>query len=231
MATFVTAYTDLLDYWNRPSAEMLSQAKREINNAILWLQRKRPFKFTERLIRVTIPANAQMVSVSSACEGLPRNYISIEKLSAAANNAGLVMKIVSYDRIIRDRKQYQMLHTSAEFAEDSLTDPFTFGDAISENDGGRMFLMGADNIGIYPSQTVDSYFLVHLNIWLPQLVADGDTNFFLTYAYDLVLFRALVNSSIYLKIDQRYATIKDDMVDQYQALVDWDDQVRAPTNA
>lgn len=228
MANFLQAQTDLLDYWNRPSSEMLTQAKREINLALKWLQRKRAFKMTERLIRATIPADSLHVNIADACDGSPRNILSVQRLASVSGTSGRVVKLHSYESIICDRRMYQRLHEPSDAEFETPSDPFGHSDHITSNEGGILFLLGANNFGIYPTNASDVYLLVHLHVWLPELSADGDTNFFLDYAYDLVLARAMITGNIYFKEDRRLSVTAEVMADEYNALVAWDNSIRAP---
>lgn len=225
--TFVTAYTDVLDYINRPAAEMATQAKREVNNAILWLQRKRAFKMSERLIRVTYPANALKINLSAACEGLLRNLLHVSMASAATDTIGKVLKITTYDRLMRERRQWQGDHEPLPEYQ-AINDPSTHSNHVDSLYKYRVFQMGESDIGLYPTPTADVTLVINLHIWLPELVADADTNFFLTYAYDVLLLRALSRANLYLKEDRRVPITKEELDDAYLALVEWDASIMPP---
>lgn len=227
MATFQTAYTDLLDYANRTYAELGSQAKREINNAILWLQRKREWKMTERLIRFTVPANTLFVNLSVACEGTPRSIINTTLLASSTAVEGKLLDLCSYDKVMRERRQFQRSHEPSSVEAEPVGAPSRHNEFISQVHSYKAFLIGANNFGLYPTNTSAAYVMMNLSIWLPTLVDDSDTNFFLTYAYDLVLMRAFKQFSIYLKEDRRAVVANEEIAEGYNSLVEWDTQVRA----
>jgi hypothetical protein len=227
MATFQTAYTDLLDYANRTSTELGTQAKREINNAILWLQRKREWKMTERLIRFTVPANTLFVNLSAACEGTPRSIISTALLTSSTATEGKLLDLVSYDKLMRERRAFQRAHEPYDIEFEPSNISSGHNEFVTRAHELKAFLVGANNFGLYPTNTTDRYILMNLSIWLPQLVDNSDTNFFLTYAYDLVIMKAFKQFSIYLKEDRRTAATNEEIVESYNSLVEWDTQIRA----
>lgn len=227
--TFVTAYTDLLDYINRPSSELLTQAKREINNALLWLQRKRPFKMTERLIRVTYPANALHINLSAACEGTLRNLLNVSMLATATDTVGKLLEITSYDLLMRERRQWQGDHEPLPEYQ-AINDPSTHSNYTDSIHKYRVFQVGENNIGLYPTPTIDVNLVIDLHIWLPELVATTDTNFFFIYAYDVLLLRALSRTNLYLKEDRRISVSQAELAESYEALIEWDASILSPIN-
>jgi len=227
MATFQTAYTDLLDYANRTYTELGPQAKREINNAILWLQRKREWKMTERLVRFTVPANTLFVNISEACEGTPRSIISTALLNSITATEGKIIDLSSYDKLMRERRSFQRAHEAINVEYEPSNLESGHNQFVIQAHEMKAFLVGANNFGLYPTNSTDRYIMMNLSTWLPVLVDNNDTNFFLTYAYDLVLMKAFKQFSIYLKEDRRAQITNEEIAEGYNSLVEWDTQIRA----
>lgn len=229
MPQFSDAYTDLLDFMNRPASELLTQAKREVNNALLWLQRKRAFKMTERLIRFTYPANELFIDLTTVCEGSIRNLINCAYLSSIEKTSGIQLAIYSYDAIQRKRRDFQGKFENVD--PEYLTDPDqvpSHAEFVSRVNRFHLFQVGENKLGLYPTPQQDIALMLNLNIWLPTLVNDSDTNFFFTYGYDVLLMRAMSRSTIYMKEDRRLEVIAADLADAYSALIEWDGQIRDP---
>lgn len=228
MSDFITIVTDVLDYVNRPSSELLSQAKREVNLAILWLQRKQVMKMTERLIKLTYPANTLFINLSAACEGKVRNLINVQKLSSIEQNVGVGIRIESYDLALRERMKFQGRWESIN-QEEIIDPPADFhGEFTSDVQRVVFCLVGENNVALYPTPQQETYYAINLNIWLPLLSADADTNFLLVYAYDLILMRAVRTMSVYLKEDNRQTFTGQEFADAFQAFKEWDASIRAP---
>lgn len=227
MATFLQAYTDLLDYANRTSTELGTQAKREINLAINWLQRQREWKFAERLIRVTIPANSLFVNLSEACDGTPRTLLNCVQLESASGTSGKVIDITSYEKVLRERRAYQRAHEPWDSEAMPLGVSSGHNDFVSQVHGYKAFLVGANNFGLYPTNTTDVYLLINLTVWIDDLVDDSDTNFFLDQGYDLVLDKAFIRFTRYLKEDRRIVATAADLQHGVDSFIAWDSQVRA----
>ena len=89
-----------------------------------------------------------------------------------------------------------------------------------------LFLVGENSIGLYPTPTADTNLLLHLHIWLPELVEPTDTNFLLNYATDLILMRAVKRMCIYLKEDNRMPYAQAEFDEGYKSLLDWDSTIK-----
>ena len=221
--TFGTAITDLLDYVNRPVSESGARAAREINNAIRLAQRRRIFKRTERLFKVTYPANALTINLTDAAGGLPRDFQTVQLLSESGANFGLPLRIKTYDEIISELDKYQRTNVVDEFAVEGQDwdDPRRLPNFIQKIHKYYGFLVN-DQFGLYPTPTQDVNLLFNLHIWLPTLEKDSDTNFFLEECYDYVTMSALAKLNLSLKHDARYPITAAELKFLWDSVEAWD---------
>lgn len=220
--TLLDARTALLDYVNRPSSEMASQADREINNALYWVQRQHEFKYTERLIKVVYPANTLQLELTGACEGMPRNWLNLQLLSTVDDNTGLLLSVTSYNEIQQERLAFQRSWNETE-------NPGSFSTFVTDAHQYRAFLTNAA-FGLFPIPTVDLNVLVNLHIFLPRLVDDVSTNFLLEVGFDFIIDKALSRMNMYLKEDARVPVSEEQMAKDFESLVQWDSQIRRTSN-
>ena len=220
--TLLDARTALLDYVNRPSSEMASQADREINNALYWVQRQHEFKYTERLIKVVYPANTLQLELTGACEGMPRNWLNLQLLSTVDDNSGLLLSVTSYNEIQQERLAFQRSWNETE-------NPGSFSTFVTDAHQYRAFLTNAA-FGLFPIPTVDLNVLVNLHIFLPRLVDDVSTNFLLEVGFDFIIDKALSRMNMYLKEDARVPVSEEQMAKDFESLVQWDSQIRRTSN-
>lgn len=216
--TFLDAQTALLDYVNRPSSEMATQAKREINNALYWVQRQHEFKYSERLINVLYSANTLLLELASACDGFPRNWLSFQLLANSTDTSGQLLATTSYNQIQQERAEYQKKFGSPNTEH-------THQEFTSDVHNSRIFLCDK-SFGLYPTPTSDVSLLVNLHVFLPRLVADTDTNFLLELGFDFILDKALSRMNMYLKEDARVPVSEEQMAKDFESLIQWDSQIR-----
>lgn len=222
--TFLELQNKLLGYLHRPASEMGSIVEFEINAAILQVQRWHEFKFAERLVEITYPANTATLTLTGACEGTMRNLISAQMLSESGNGFGQVLKIINYNSLIQRRMKYEKTYSC------NNDNPRTsHGDFVQEARGYDLFLMN-DAIGLYPTPTVDVLLLLNLNIWLPELTDDTDHNFLTDYAYDFVIDKTLSRLHYYLKDDERSEEFDKKIAEDFEAMKQWDAQIRRVTD-
>jgi len=232
METFEDIYTDVLDFVNRPASELLSRAKREVNNALYWIQRKHMFKMSERIFRTTYPANALTIDLTQVAEGTIRDYINVQMVSGTSSNHGVGLRISSYDALLRDRRKFQGLHENHDDALDELSvPPFdSHGATVSSINRYEVFLAGYNKIGLYPTPTAAVELVFNCHIWLPKLVAQNDTNFLIVYGYDVVLMRAVTLMTHFMKEDRRIEQNELLFQEAMRTLFEWDSTVRPNTN-
>jgi len=229
MATFQTAYERLMRTVNRPLTEtdVLLAAKDAINDAVMFLQRNHAYNYTERLTTLTYPVNTLQVDLGEICTGTLRDILSVQQLSSAGIVQGKPLKIMRYDQLQAIRGHYERTHTANAPFDISLDSMSLSGWNIEDAFRQDLvaFLVG-QNLGLYPRPTSAAVeLLVNCHIWLPELVADADTNFFLTYALDVVMMLALKSMHIYMKLDSRFAVSEQQVADSLAGLIAWDAQV------
>jgi hypothetical protein len=227
MPTFLQAQTAVLDYINRPSSEMLTVVKREINLTILWMQRMHKFQYSERVIRLTYPATAVSIDLTEPCGGRLRDVINLQLLSTDTGIAGRPLWVRSFDAIIQERSKFLRGHRHDEDELPQNSD-LTFDSWVTRNASYYGFLSG-ENLGLYPTPTVTQYLLINLHIWLAELSADSDTNFLLENCYDFIILKTLQRYNTYSKQDGRNPVSAEELAILWEGIKQWDGQVMVST--
>lgn len=212
MADFSDIYEDVMDTINRPTTEtlVLAACKRRINDAIRIMQRRRAYRKTERLVAITYPANALTVNVTAFCGGTIRDLICVQLLGTADAKSGTVLPYKSLTQLLGAKQKYQNLNTPGNINEwEFITEQFGHETYASRVHRYYVFLMNGE-IGLYPTPTTDTFLLLFGHVWLPDLSADADTNFFLDFGYDLVHDFAVHRMCAYLKQDNRLQFTKEE---------------------
>jgi hypothetical protein len=225
--TFQTTQNDVLDYVNRPSAEMLSQVKREINNTLLLMQRRLKLAMSERLITVEYPANTLMINVAAACDGRPRDIMSVQLLASATDKAGIPLKMRKYNQIVMEAQKYQR-RRAPNYPDEAITEDVgtTFAEVMrTYTPGGMYAFLIADNVGLYPTPSEAKNILIHLHVFLDTLIDDTDTNYLLDNCYDYVLLKTLAKMSVYLKDDLRITVDDKEVAEAWDSVVQWNSEV------
>ena len=220
--TFLDAQTALLDYVNRPSSEMATQAKREINNALYWVQRQHEFKYSERLINVLYPAGTLMLELNSACDGIPRNWLSFQELAVQTDVQGQLLELTSYAQVQAERVKFQRNFGNpvAEYSHQEFT---------TDVHTRRVFLCDK-SFGLYPNPSADVYLLINLHVFLPRLVNDTDTNFLLEFGFDFIIDKALSRLNMFMKEDVHVPVSEEQMAKDFESFIQWDSQIRRSTD-
>lgn len=226
METFGTAITDLLDYVNRPRAELGPAAARAINNTISLVQRRHRFKMSERLINMTYPAQELSVDMTDAGQGIPRDYMSVAIIRPdAAGVVGIPLVIRNYSELIAQADKYNRTNRADEFKEEAFNEPYQLSTHIQRNRAYEAFLVG-NRLGLYPTPQNDVNLNVHFHVWLPKLIEDDDTNFLLEFCGDYVFTRALQTLQLSLKVDKRYPVTQAELAELWETISQWDSQIR-----
>ena len=222
---FQELYTDLLDYAHRPLEESGGAAKREINIAQLWLNRRYQFKFAEKLVRFTYPANAITVSLPDECAVEILGIISAQ-LTTEDSAFGNPIDVIEYSKLMQERLDYK---NRQEVPREGYETFVTWNQAHEQFIAGtfeyQMFLLG-DSAGLYPTPTSDVKVILHINERQAPLVADTDKNFLTIYCKDVIITKALHRFSMYLKEDIRNRPTREQFEEDYQSAVNWDSSIR-----
>ncbi len=224
MATFLEAQTRLLREINRPSSEasVLLSVKDAINDAILQLQRGRTWTLAEAIANYAYPSGSATVTTTAAIGTVLRGLISVEQLSASTDVVGKPLKIMRYSQLQARRNQYMRRWPNGweqEFWQTTLEEGY-FNDKV-------LFITGT-NVGLWPmpnSGTATQLRFCYYS-WLAALSADADTNFFLTYAPDVVNAIALRKMCFVLKTTSNYLVNQAEFDQLIKNLEAWDDELR-----
>lgn len=222
--TYQTAYEAVMAAVNRPLTEapVLNRAKLEINNAIRILQRRHAFTLTERIFDVTYPANATLVDFSTVCEGSLRDLFSVQIYGSDVNKA-VVLKYKSFSKITTERFSYQqsqpdnVLDLQADVERE-------LGDYVRNVHKHYVFRAGP-SFGLFPVPKLAVNIRVHCHIWLPDLVDNDDSNFFLDHAFDVVTDLAVTRMATFLRNPDLKVMSDEDFAKAVATLVSWDSQL------
>lgn len=230
MPNFQTAYNRLMRTVNRPLSEtdVLEGAKDAINDAISFLQRNHAYTYTEKLNKMTYSAGSLLIDLGKICGGTLRDMRSIQQTSGTGVYQGKPLKVMSYDQVQAQRSHYERTHTvNTGLDESRVITAWTIEDSYRCDV--VAFLIG-QSVGIYPTPNQDLYLVMNNHIWLPTLVNTTDTNFFLTYAMDVVIAIALKSMHLYMKADSRFAVTEQQITDMLAGLVAWDSSLLENSN-
>lgn len=230
MATFATAVTRILRTINRPATEtdIVQGVKDAINDAVKQLQRDHAYVYTEGLVQVTYPANTLFIDLGTVCDGKVRDFLSVQQVNTSAGLQGKPLRLITYSQLQTDRRNHYNRHAVDPTQVFSAEQP---GQTIEDGFREDMTCFIANQyIGLYPLQTQAKELVINLHTWLPEMVADGDTNFFMDYAYDIVIMLALKNLSYFMKADNRLNIDNAEIAARIATLVTWDSQLRQTPN-
>lgn len=226
MSNLVTLRTEVLSFLNRTAAELGDDVDNIINGAIIFAQRKHKFKYSERLIRFTYPANSDSVDITAACDGTPRDFISLQVGDSSSFSVGRSIQFKNYLELIADRNKYERRQTDYSYPIANSVSDSDSSHASFTTDVNRLiaFIINK-NIGLYPRPTTDIYCLLNLHIWLGRVSADADTNFLFDYAYDYLLLLTLRRANLFLKVDSRFNVTDAEVEKAWESVVAWDGEV------
>jgi len=186
----------LLKYVRKPEDVLLDQAKLEVNAACAWANRNYNFKYAEEVAVYTYTANSNFINILDSNSN-PKivSIHSAQILSNTTSRDGTTIRVIEYEKLNEWKKKYQDRFVSVDPMTTSNND---FPTVISDNFPSILCLMGK-SIGLYPVPTSDVNLMIHYNSMLPPLVNDSDTNFLLTYCWDLIISKAMMRMLMYLK--------------------------------
>lgn len=79
-----------------------------------------------------------------------------------------------------------------------------------------------EELALRPMPPDNTELLLLATKWLPLLVDDNDTDFFLFYGWDFILYKALQYCNMYVKEDERIAVSTALLSAHWVSLVEWD---------
>ena len=222
---FQELYTSLLGYAHRGGESEIA-AKREVNLAQLWLNRRYQFKYAEKLIRIIYPANGGSVKLATGCSVKILGIISAQITSGATSIFGPPLDIIEYSQLIANRlnfsnreeaptEDYDISETTQKNHERYISSTFEY----------LIFLL-SDAFGLYPTPTADVDLLLQVSELLPPLVEDTDKNFLTVYCKDVIITKALHRFSMYLKEDIRNKPTREQLIEDYESAINWDSSIR-----
>lgn len=236
--TFREAKDALLDLVRRPKSQAVGSAGstdtmdtvagRQINAAILWANRTHNFQYAEKTFEYTFPADQLTVSRTLIDSGNIIGLKTVQRLSESGKLSGRPYKILSYTRLQSLRDQWLDKTSSVPVPTTGvdLTTEFTAHELVVNQQFEYYVFRLNDGFGLYPTPITPVTLLLHYNSKLPELVADGDTNFLLEFAWDFIYSKALKRFNIYLKDDARVSINNDQITEEWQSVVDWDTEIK-----
>lgn len=227
-----------MDFINRPPDEevgsvgsgktMLDVVKREIKTSVLYANRRYGFKYTEKVFTINYPNNAKYIYIDEVCQHKVLGIISIDLVKADGDLFGTPIPVTSFSELQERREAHDDKHTltvDSENTESFEASADSFETFITSNYRYLAFLLGT-GLGLYPTPTKDTFLRIHHHALLPELVEDDDTNFFLEYGWDFILYKTLHSMETYLKQDVRFPVTQAQTMEAWQSFVEWDMNVR-----
>jgi hypothetical protein len=233
MLNFSDIYQQLMLIVNRPISEtsVLTGAKWEINQAVKYLQRDHAYAYTERLCQFVYQPGTLLYDLGNICGGSLRDLLSAQTLNQTGKPYGRPTKIITYNQLQQMRMHFSRTHAlcPGDWYAPANLDLYdiTIEDTFRHD---RIIFISGQNVGLYPMPSEPETILLNCHIWLPALIKDTDTNFFLEYASDVVMMCALKKMHLYMKSDQRFQFTSAEFMESLSTLKAWDAQVRETPN-
>lgn len=82
----------------------------------------------------------------------------------------------------------------------------------------------------YPTPNVSYRLYFDAVIWIAPYAADGDTDFFLEYCVDFLMYRTLVELNYFIKEDERFDISQQLLTDAWNSMLNWNDSLVSPTD-
>jgi hypothetical protein len=208
------------------SEDVLSVA---VNNAKRWAERKHNFELA-RTSAVFLSLSLTDGALLSAAKDYytQANAILIKLIERAyvdASVAGVQRNIPVYSRayeIMRGRRRAGDLPFVAE--ELSPTQRDTMASFSLVQHGQRVYLTsGAQNY--FGSGTTTAKVYCDIVQWMPLYSTGSDTDFFLEYCEDFMLFRTIFELNLFLKEDQRVAVSDKLLLETWESVLAWDNSI------
>lgn len=220
--TFKDAYIQLLDYVNISPLKLLPQAKRAINESLLWCYRAHPFKMSEALVEVVYPKGAFTFDYSSVAQLKVQHLISVRVGEITAWQAPI--PVFDYARL--NAKHFsENRNTPTNYRLDAEYYP---NPTASKQ---YTAFTVQNRFGLYPTPACD----VKLTLcYIPQfvpLVSSTDTHFLLENAGDFVLSKALLSKFlVYVPKERIELLSKDLLMAEWESVLAWDKTIRTAEN-
>lgn len=236
---FAQAKLDLLDYVNRPPDEkvggingdltMLDIAGREINKAVRWANRRYNWKYTEKVVTFTYPSGCNFIRLSQVCTHTVLGVKSADLVTAQGKLFGSPIRVTSFadleqERFAHDEESSFDHHQDLDLSQVERSQE-SFTTWVSQNYRHYLYCMG-EELGLFPVPKSNTIVRLYFNALLKPLLSDGDTNFFLTIGWDWTQSRAAHRLGIYLKEDTRFGVTDAQMTDEWESMINWDEQIK-----
>lgn len=186
-----------------------------INNAIIYAQRRCDFEWNKGVVKMV----ANPVGLITQCTDVDGSALTIKKIIKAfgITDPGLHLN-----------KSIPYLSRTSQIAD--KTDRMSHGHSGNPNVDNRPVVIH-DGQKVYHSPQIegshDLYF--YAVKWLPRLVREEDTNFLLTYGFDFIMYRAIIEINFFIKEDERFQVNLAMVTDAWNSLMVWDASLISPT--
>jgi hypothetical protein len=226
--TFKEITTRLMDYADVSSISHITQAKRAINDACMWANKKHMFKLAEGIVNLTYPANTLYVHMDAVCDKLMLVPITVQQVANATTWEGVSLHIMDYARI--QMLKYKQRERKNPDTSDIYDEEQLYATTTTDTNEYKFFLLNG-GFGLYPMPTTEVQLLIHFNEQLEELVNDDDTNFLLTYCSDFIITKALFSKfALYLPKDRLELMTSELLDTEWSAVLHWDKQIRNAEN-
>jgi hypothetical protein len=219
--TFKDLYTQLMEFADSPAISVQRAAKTAINEAMLWTNRTRLFKFAEDLTTVEYPENTLYVDMTQYANGEILHLMSAQIVTDDSPFVGIPIPIVNYDSLQGTRFQQRMNQQT------SFVDEETKENDLSSVYKYRLFQVG-NGFGLFPTPANPVKLLLHFGKKLRPLTLDNDENFLTQYCPDFLVTKALVGKfSYYVRGENLKMLTPEYMALEWSSVIEWDKAVRA----
>jgi len=210
------------------TVNLLTQAA---NMARKWAERERNFemcKTTAQITSVSLTSGALLSSMVARGTTTPLAVKSINKafLSLSGGIGEFPISMISrethVERLARHFDQVRNVSDTSKMCNrTNLMNYFTL-----VRHGDYIYITPADPVALGGDNVIVYFDVVK---WLPDYVADGDTDFLLTYCEDFMLFKTVQMLNFMIKEDQRVPISDKMLAESYKSVVSWDSTMIANT--
>lgn len=181
-----------------------------VNNAVIYAQRQKDFEWCKGLVSIDCNPKGSLMNAKDE-SGLAVKLKRIVKAYGINQPTG------------HDETSIRYLSRASQTADNT-------GMALSGNRPCSPSVIH-DGMSVYitPQQIGPHVLWFYAVKWLPRFIKDSDTNFFLEYGFDYIMYRSLVELNFYLKEDERFPINKTLLSDTWESLSTWDNSLVSPT--
>lgn len=180
-----------------------------VNNAVIYAQRKCDFEWNKGVVQIACnPAGSIMQATD-----MDGKAVKVKNIIKAFGSTDPGLEGTSIPYLSRVSQITDSTNSRANHC-------FCAGTKVV-HEGQRVYLSPR------PENEYNLFF--YAVKWLPRLVKDDDTNFLLEYAFDFLMYRAIVELNFFIKEEERFQVTQKMIDDSWQSVIAWDSHLVSPT--